>query len=303
MRGRVFFLLLPLVLAGAAEALTPPPTCRAVSFYPDYVGTSGGASVILSGERFTAPLRVFFGSKESFVVSRTDNQVVVVSPAFDVREDETLAVPITMRVNANTPNELSCSFPAPITVLAFPPRPEIIALAPSSGSIAGDTIVTIFGDWFDTPLRVFFSDREAQVISVNRKQLRVIAPAAGSEGPADVRVVNVNTSKDVTLPGGYRYRLPMTITSATAARDRLTIRGTGFYDPVIVTVEGQNAQVLRVDPDRILAVLPPLSVKPCTEFTVIVTNVDNGETAAIADDAYHCGARDHEPPSPQDREP
>ena len=245
--------------------------------------------VSLMGRFSNAPARVFFGSKESFVVSRTDSQIVVVSPPFDVSESGSLDVPIRVVTGAGTTGELACSFSELFSIRAAP-APELTAVSPNSGPLDGGTAVTIFGDWFEAPVQVFFGRQEAQILAVARKQLRVIAPATASAGPIDIRVVSYNTGKDATLTGGYRYRLPMLINYMESATDHLTIHGTGFEDPVVVTIGDRIARVVHVEPDRIVVVVPVLTVKKCTPLAVIVTSQETGEVVSGFYE-YHCDAQ------------
>src|SRR5207253_2620440 len=139
--------------------------------------------------------------------------------------------------------------------------PVILGLSPTSGPIGGGTRVTIFGNNFQSPVQVFFNSAEAQLISVTFSQIIVMSPRASDTapagsgtitGPVDVTVKNINSNKSVTASGGFRYTPAMQITAfapgvgTALGGTQVTIDGTGFDDPVAVTIGGFATQPLRV---------------------------------------------------------
>ena len=146
--------------------------------------------------------------------------------------------------------------------------------------------------------------QDAQVINVQFKQIIVITPdgratsAGGGStvtGPVDIKVTNINSAKSVSSEHAFRYTPKMQITSFTPnlgsalGGTDITIDGVGFDDPVEVgigipatTIPGGfvQAQVLRVSGTQILARTGRLD-SPCSALigTVVVTNIENGDTA------------------------
>jgi hypothetical protein len=171
----------------------------------------------------------------------------------------------------------------------------IRTVQPTSGPISGGTRVTIIGDAFQVPVQVFFGAAEAQVISVNFSQIIVMSPRASDTapggsgvvtGPVNVRVLNVSSGKDASLGGGFRYIPKMQITAfapgvgTSLGGTRVTIDGSGFDDPVAVTIGVFATQVIRVSGTEI--VVQTLSTgTPCGNASgpITVTNIENGDSA------------------------
>ncbi len=276
------------------------PTITSVS--PAFGGPGGGDTVTITGTKFLAPVRVFFdfgagtAPKEAFVVSRTDTQIVVTSPPVDLGTGQTKNATIVVITEAGTTAEDRATSPSPFVFQAEVLTPTITTLSPASGPIDGGTRVTIFGDAFQAPVQVFFGSSEAQIVSVQFKQLIVISPTArdtasgGSgtvTGPVEVRVININSNKTATLANGFRYTAKMQITAAgptegpIAGGTKVVIDGIGFNDPVTVSIGGFVAIPIKVTGTQVTAVTPAIIPTSCSDQAgpIVVTNVDNGDFA------------------------
>ena len=278
----------------------PQPTITGVT--PAFGSPGGGETVTIAGQNLKGPVKVFFDfgagttPKEAFVVSATESQIVVVTPAVDLGTGQTKNATIVVLTQAGTTSEKRVTAPSPFVFQAEVLTPSITTLSPASGPIDGGTRVTIFGDAFQAPVQVFFGSAEAQVITVQFKQLIVMSPTArdtasgGSgavTGAVDVRVINITSAKSATLANGFRYTPKMQITafgpgSGTAfGGTRVTIDGIGFNDPVTVSIGGIIAAPIKVTGTQVVAITGRTPV-PCTPPTgpVVVTNVDNGDGAS-----------------------
>jgi len=288
--------------------VTCPPDCPLESptisgISPAFGSPAGGTTVTINGTLLKGPVRVFFTAtdpgataKEAFVVSRTDNQVVVVSPPLDLGTGQTKAVDITVVTQAGTSSEKPVKSPTQFTYQLDVLTPSITTISPASGPIDGGTNVVIFGDGFQATVQVFFGSAEARVLTVTFKQLTVVSPAArdtapnGSgtiTGPVDIKVININSNKSVTATNVFRYAAKMQITGisptvgSSVGGTEIRIDGTGFNDPLTVDIGGIRALVIRVSGTEVIARTGALA-SPCASLAsaqVIVTNIDNGDTA------------------------
>jgi hypothetical protein len=285
--------------------INPPPTSTSptISSISPVTGLpTGNQTVTITGSNFRSPVRVLFdpgngqAAKEGFVTGVTPTQITVTTPAFDLGVAQQLIANITVIVEAGTPTEQRVTKSAAFTITAPVLTPVIRSLAPTSGPINGGTRVTITGDAFESPAQVFFGSAQAQVLSVLFHSIDVIAPTArdtnpnGSgavTGPVDVRVLNVNSGKSVTATAAFRYVNKSQITAVTPDQGpftggtRVLIDGTGFTDPVTVYLDGIAASVVKVTPTEVTAISDGIAIASCGDSTgpVIVTNVDNGDTA------------------------
>jgi hypothetical protein len=276
------------------------PTITSIS--PTFGTPAGGQTVTITGTNFRAPVRVLFdfgapiGTKEAFVTSVTPTQITVVTPAVDLAGGQALPATIRVIVGAGAPGEASVTAPTPFNFQLSVLTPAITTLSPASGPIDGGTRVTIFGSGFQAPVQVFFGSAEAQVINTRFDQIIAISPTArdtdpnGSgtiTGPVAVKVINITSATTTTLAGGFRYVPKMQITAAgpltgpATGGTKVTIDGTGFNDPVAVSIGGVAAQPIKVSGTQIVAVTLPVPQLTCngTSGPIIVTNIDNGDTA------------------------
>jgi uncharacterized repeat protein (TIGR01451 family) len=279
---------------------------------PSFGPSTGGTALALHGGRFcptsgctgaeAANTRVLFivngVPREATVVSVTNDVINVLTPGFPEVTSPTTPVEIRVTLSNNTATPTVLSLP---NCFAFgttiSTTPTITAVLPASGVNEGNTRVTIIGSGFDTVggVQVFFGEVEATIVSVSFNQIVVLTPAAFGSGrdnlnqQVDVRVRNVRSGLESTLPGGYRYTQPLQLISISNNQQRVdlpftpvTIFGHGFQSPVAVSLAGRPATVISVSESE-LVVLPsrPL-VTGCSDVSgaVSVTNINTGDTAS-----------------------
>jgi hypothetical protein len=296
---------------------TCPPDCPIIvpsisSINPTFGSPGGGETVTINGANLFAPVRVFFDfgagttPKEVFVVSRTDNQIVVVTPAVDLGTGQTKSATIIVVTPAGTATETRVPSPTPFVFQAEVLTPSVSTVSPDTGPIDGGTRITIFGSGFQSPAQVSFApggSAGAQgwtaipVVSVSFNQIIATTPAArdvnsnGSGvlvGPVDLRVRNINSDKEVVKAVIFRYTAKMQITAAGPTQGPVTggtkvvIDGIGFNDPVAVSIGGFAAQPIKVTGTQVTAITSAVVPTSCGDFggPIIVTNIDNGDQAS-----------------------
>jgi IPT/TIG domain len=290
---------------------TPTSTSPTISSVTPTSGLpTGNQQVVIAGTNFRTPVRVLFdpGSggavKEAFVTATTPTQITVISPAFDLGVSQQLVVSVTVIIEAGLPTEQRVVKASAFTYTAAVLTPVVRAVSPTSGPIDGGTRVAITGDAFDTPVQVFFGSAQAQVLgSVTFHEIDVLSPTArdtsanGSgavTGPVDIRILNVNSGKSVTASAAFRYVNKAQITAITPNQGpftggtRFTIDGTGFTDPVVVTLDGIGASIIKVSATEIIGISGAIAVTGCSDSTgpTLMVNVDNGDGATGPDWIY-----------------
>jgi hypothetical protein len=285
--------------------ITPPsnaPTIASVN--PTFGLPTGNQTIVITGTNFRVPVRVLIdpGSasglapKEAFVTNVTPTQITATTPAFDLGVSQQLIAAVTVIIEAGTPTEQRVTKAAAFTYTAPVLTPVFRALSPTSGPIDGGTRIAITGDAFEAPVQVFFGSAQAQIVGVTFHQIDVMSPTArdtnpdgsgAKTGPVDIRILNVNSGKSVTAPAAFRYVNKMQITAITPNQGpftggtKFTIDGTGFNDPVTVYLDGIAASVTKVSGSEIVGISGGIALSGCTDSTgtVVVTNVDNGDSA------------------------
>jgi hypothetical protein len=298
---------------------TPPPplTTTISSITPAKGGPGGGQEVVIRGQNFRNPVRVLFGDTPaaSQLISSTEIRAVVPStnlgPSTQFREVEVVVIS-----EAGTPAEQRATAPTPFRYELEVLQPGITLLSPSSGPNEGNTRVTIFGEGFQPPLKVYFGtagspgapltdEVEAEVqASPTFNQVVVLSPPAlglGSpmrDSQVCVRVVNVLTGNDAVLCNAYRYGPSMQITAAGPTTlshlggDRVEIDGWGFDEPVAVTLAGVAADPIFVSGTKIIVMSGRPIIQNCAFVggagigPVSVTNIEDAASDDGPDFAY-----------------
>lgn len=180
----------------------------------------------------------------------------------------------------------------------------ISAVNPSSGSPQGGETVTIQGSGFESPARVTFGGRNAQVLSVSQNRIRVRTPLspAPANQVAQVPVsvtINVNQADQASdtlnnaftyAPGGdVQQPTILSVTPGSGPNEggtRVTIRGSGFQAPVQVEFGAGGtfveAEVESVSSDQIIVRTPAAtgfgSALRNQSTDIRVRNIDSGLT-------------------------
>ncbi len=284
----------------------PPDTAPAItSISPAQGKPAGGELVTITGRNFEPPLRVLFGDVPAQIVNATTTQITVISPPISLGVTEQFKeVTITVITKAGTAGEAQATggpFRYQLDVLT----PTVYHLSPSSGSNDGNTRVTIFGDGFQSPVKVFFgtgagsagglaNQVEANVEQVSFNQIIAMTPPATGMGAAlanqqvTVRVMNLASNTSSTLQDAFRYGPEMRITAigptigSAFESTKVTIEGWGFDDQkVAVTVGGIAAQPIFVSGTKIIVQTGLPVVSSCGDISgpVSVTNIEDGTSA------------------------
>ncbi|MBV8547755.1 MAG: IPT/TIG domain-containing protein, partial [Acidobacteria bacterium] len=161
------------------------------------------------------------------------------------------------------------------------PAPTIASILPSSGSIAGGTVVTIAGTGFLTNATVKFGGVAATNVSVTSTSITATAPAHAA-GKVDVVVTN-SDGQSATLPQSFTYVLPAPTvasvspnTGPTSGGTPVTITGTNFQSGATVTFGALPAtDVTVVSATSITARTPLGPVSSTLAVDVSVTNPDS----------------------------
>lgn len=265
---------------------------------------AGGEIITITGRNFTSPVRVLFGDQPATVVSQTSTELRVMTPRINLGATEgSRPVTITVISAAGTNAEQRVVAPTPFTFQIEILTPVIYHVSPASGPNEGNTRVTIFGEGFQAPTRVFFgtgggqgspltNQVELEVLQVSFNQIIAMTPPALGLGTTlrdsqvVVRVLNVASNKDNVLVNGFRYGPEMRITGVSTTVGSalggtlVTIFGWGFDDPVAVSLAEIGAQVIRVSGTEIVVRSSPLP-SPCgdDEGPISVTNIEDGASA------------------------
>jgi len=210
--------------------------------------TAGGTVVTITGTNFTGATAVRFGGVlGTGLTINSSTTITVTTPTGTAGlRDVVVTTPVASATSING-----------FTYLA---PPTITSLSPSSGSVAGGTLVVINGTNFASPAVVTFDGIVCPVNSLFSTTITVTTPAH-TAGTKDVVVTTPLGS--ATAIGGFTYWAPPTITSlspssgSAAGGTVVTITGTNFTGATAVTIGGANAMGLTVNSPTSITVTTP----------------------------------------------
>ena len=286
-----------------AFALLPSlgPTIFGLS--PNSGRSSGGEVVNVLGQGFgsvATDLAVSFVDPDGvaklatvLAVSPDGTQIQVETPQFSTvpLEEDVLYDVNVSTINGGT--RLNDAF----IVLADEPQPDITSISPTAGPLDGGTLVTIFGKGFQIPMQVKFGERTALDVNVfndttpaDNDRITCVTPDYSTVGDVvpvtvDVLVTNMTSGKSDKLDGAFTYGDPLFITGNTPSEgvpgDLIIIYGSGFEDPLQVTLGGNPLNVVNVSGTELVVQIPTDWEPTCGDSngTFTVTLLRTNQTA------------------------
>ncbi|XP_056378576.1 fibrocystin-L-like isoform X2 [Hyla sarda] len=202
---------------------------------------------------------------------------------------------LTCTILAITDNEIQCQVPKasagifPISVyiaglgyaisqggnLTFTYHIIVSSIIPSSGSLAGGTLVTIHGSGFSKSSAVELGDSKCVVVFANLSVVNCLT-SAGAEGFADVTVFTNGFNETLHDAFNFTSTSAPTITeinpstSSVLGNITLTISGSDFQNESVdnaVSLGNKPCQLLEWTPTKIMCLLPAL---PPGKYNVLV---------------------------------
>lgn len=243
--------------------LTPPETLAA-----------GGATITINGANFgTATSVTVAGSSVPFtIVSPT--QITFTAPARPAGTSAAVRVVSPAGTSASTTD----------STLHYYEDLTVSSLTPTSGTIDGNTLVTITGSGFSDATAVTFDGLFGTSMNiVSDTQLAVRTPAH-AVGVVDVTVFNTRESLVVTDAYEYLPDVPVIISRTPtsvpiAGGTTVTITGTGFATVDDVTVAG-NTVAFSVVSDTTITFTTP--ARPIGTAAVVVSSPSGSASTSIS---------------------
>ncbi len=164
----------------------------------------------------------------------------------------------------------------------------VAGLQPSHGPWTGGTRTTIAGRGFSSSLQVWIGGAllpAASVFASDPAHVTVVTPQ-GAPGPADVRVHDLPSGQDATLPAGFDYEsfavTPGSGATTGGTRIALQGKGTAWTKASMVTIDGKPCTGLSFQDAADLSCLTPPDAAGSQNVTV--TNADG--SVDLARDAF-----------------
>jgi PGF-pre-PGF domain-containing protein len=227
--------------------------------------TAGGTNVTITGTGFSNATAVRFGAVSGTNLTvDSDTQITITYPP----QAEAI-----VDVTVTTPGGTSPAVPADqFTYIA--PLPEITAISPAAGPIAGGTTVIITGIGFIAATDVRFNATAATSYTVNSDTRIAAEIPAGPEGPVNVNVTTAGGTSPSTAASRFTYANIPGITGiaptegTTRGGTVVTVSGTGFNGTTSVLFNTTPGTGLVVLSDTRLLITSPAQAEGTVDITV-----------------------------------
>jgi hypothetical protein len=247
---------------------------------PNSGPTSGGTSITITGTGFVTGTTVTVGGNVCTIpIVASATTMSCVTPAGAAG-----AAHVVVTVPGGQSATLASGFTytgggasGPVTVSS---------VSPNSGPTSGGTAVTVTGTGFATGATVTIGGHACLTPAVTDVTTIDCITPAGVAGAANI-VVTVPGGQSATLPGGFTYTVPLTITAISpnsgpvGGGTNVTISGTGFTSGSSVTIAGLScANTTVFNSGRIICTTPAIAIGVGGDADVIVT-ASSGQSATL----------------------
>ena len=263
----------------------PPPTVTAVS--PEGGSSGGNTAVTITGTHLGEAEQVMFGSipAKSFTI-KSATTISAVSPAGSGTVDVTVAT-----ASGSSPTGPADRFKYTFTG----PPPVVTGVAPSEGTTAGGTTVTISGKELTGASEVHFGASAAASFKVESPTtISAVSPVGG--GTIDVTVGTAGGTSETTAADHFTYVAPGPVPvvakvkpnkGPAAGGTTATVTGSNFSGVTAVDFGGRPAASFEVLSGGKLTAVSPAGVAGPADITV--SNA-NGTSAIVPKDVFRYGA-------------
>ncbi|MCE0539506.1 IPT/TIG domain-containing protein [Kineosporia rhizophila] len=268
----------------AADDYTYVGTPVVSGLSPTVGGEAGGETVSITGTGFTGVTGVDFGGTAAQFTRQSDTLITASAPAHTAG---TFNVRVSTLLGGTSAN-------APANEYTYVPTPVVGNLTPTSGPVAGGTLVTINGSGFTNATGVRFGNvLAANPNVVNDNQMTAVAPG-GSAGTVRVTIVGPYASSASTPAGEFTYLDSPVVTGVSpdsgsaAGGTVVTISGTGFTPGSTVSfgaTPGTNVQFVNSTTLRASAPAGPAGLVD----VAVTTTGGTSSTAGSRDDFRYVG--------------
>ena len=260
----------------------------------------GGTRVSLAGANLFSGVQVFIGGRPVEQSQRSSNSLLTATTPS--------GTPGFANVDVTNTDGQSASLPRAFEYLegiGGNDDPEIQALIPNRGPVAGGTRTLMTGLNFRPGVQILISGRSATSVQLIDAQNVTFLVPTGSLGPANVTVINTDGRTD-TLNRGFIYLDPTDLgpgpdlsgvlpsSGSSAGGQEVLLTGARFDDTTRVFFGGRPAQVGLVLGQTLLRVLTPAT--PPSVVDVEVVDGD-GQTARLVRAFTFTNQSDLPPPS------
>lgn len=244
---------------------------------------TGGTSVALTGSGFTGATSVTFGgSLGTSLVVTSDTTLTVVAPVHAAGQVDVIVT--TPAGSSSVSASAKYTYGGPV----------VTSLTPTSGPVAGGTVVTVSGTGFTGATSVTFGGTFGTSLTVSNDATLTVTTPAHAAGQVDVLVTTPAGTSAVATGAKFTYGAGPTITGVSptsggpAGGTVVTITGSGLTGATSVTFGGAAGTSLTVASDTSLTVTTPAHAAGQVDV-IVTTPTGTSTTSATAVFTYTGG--------------
>ncbi|WP_339295021.1 IPT/TIG domain-containing protein [Paenibacillus sp. FSL W7-1279] len=168
------------------------------SINPNIGSRTGGETVVLTGERFKDGVKVYFNNTLVLVNYVSSNEIRLTTPAWAKAE--------SVDVTVENPNGQKHVLPKGYTY--EDPNPVVNSVSPSTGPLAGGTLVYIKGNHIKSGAKLIWGGIEQSGYTyINAGEIRLKTPSWSNAGLVSIKIVNPD-GKEVEFINAFEYLAP-----------------------------------------------------------------------------------------------
>jgi hypothetical protein len=229
--------------------------------------TAGGLVVDINGSGFTGATSVNFGTITTAFTVQSDSWIIATAPPQAAGQVD---------VTVTTPSGTSAIGAADKFTYTGAAAPAVTAITPTSGSVAGGTLVTVLGSGFTGASAINFGTSAAVTFTVlSDSALTAVAPS-GTAGQVDVTVVTPSGTSATGAADKFTYTSvnAPTVTGvspssgSTGGGAVVIVTGTGFSTATAVSFGNYPATSYTINSDTQITATAPAQAAATVDVTV-----------------------------------
>lgn len=237
------------------------PTISSVSPVGGALG--GGTTLTITGTGFASGATVALGSANCNVSSTSSTQIVCATSSSSAG---------AVNVKVTNPDSQTAALNGGYTYEA---APNVTAVSPSAGPLAGGNIVTLTGTGFLPSAQVYVGGTSCGSVLTSATSINCVVPSHAT-GSVNIQVTNTD-GQTTTVNSAYTYNPAPVVSSisptggALAGGTTVTVTGTGFLSGATLAFGSTNCSNPLVSSTQIVCATPAHALG---SVNVTVTNTD-----------------------------
>jgi hypothetical protein len=242
--------------------------------------TAGGLIVTVTGSYFTGATAVDFGTVAADFTVLNDSTLVATAPPQAAG---------TIDITVTTPSGTSSTGSSDHFTYSNAATPSVSSVTPSSGTVLGGELITVFGSAFTAATAVNFGSTAASSFTVLSDNALIATAPAGSSGTVDITVTTPSGTSstgssdhytDGSAPAAPSVSSLGTTSGGSGGGTVVIVSGSGFTNASAVSFGSYPAASFFVNSDSQLTAVAPPQAAATIDVTVTTPSGTSGTSSS-----------------------